>query len=152
MYCAGLGFRILGRFEDHQGFDGVMLGNVGLNYHFEFTYNREHSVEPTPTSEDLIVLYISDYSEWKSACANMLGAGFKQVTSFNPYWDTGGQTFEDRDGYRIVLQNAEWVNVEGTQPRTSVHGILSHLGPAPSAEEIDEVRREMWANFPREDI
>ncbi len=27
----------------------------------------------------------------------------------------------------------------------STHGILADLGPAPSAEEIDEVRREMWS-------
>ncbi len=37
-------------------------------------------------------------------------------------------------------------------PRRSLRGVLAHLGPAPSAEDIDEVRREMWANFPRDDI
>jgi hypothetical protein len=30
-------------------------------------------------------------------------------------------------------------------PRTPIRGLLQDLGPAPSAEEIDEVRREMWA-------
>jgi hypothetical protein len=34
----------------------------------------------------------------------------------------------------------------------SLYGILADLGPAPSEEDIAEVRREMWANFPREDI
>ncbi len=38
------------------------------------------------------------------------------------------------------------------KPKRSLFGILAHLGPAPSAEEIDEARREAWANFPREDI
>jgi hypothetical protein len=37
-------------------------------------------------------------------------------------------------------------------PRKSALGLLADLGPAPSAEDIDEVRREMWANFPRDDI
>ncbi len=37
-------------------------------------------------------------------------------------------------------------------PRESLYGIAAHLGPAPSAEEIDEARREAWANFPRDDI
>lgn len=37
-------------------------------------------------------------------------------------------------------------------PRRSLYGILADLGPAPSAEEIDETRREAWANFPREAI
>ena len=37
-------------------------------------------------------------------------------------------------------------------PRRSLHGILADLGPAPSVEDIDEARREMWANFPRDDF
>jgi hypothetical protein len=45
----------------------------------------------------------------------------------------------------------------GVQPqsapaRQDAWGALAHLGPAPSAEDIDEARREEWANFPREDI
>lgn len=34
----------------------------------------------------------------------------------------------------------------------SLYGLCADLGPAPSAEEIDQARREAWANFPREDI
>jgi hypothetical protein len=30
------------------------------------------------------------------------------VRSYNPYWEEAGVTFEDPDGYRVVLQNAEW--------------------------------------------
>lgn len=37
-------------------------------------------------------------------------------------------------------------------PQQSLRGLLADLGPAPSAEEIDEARREMWGSFPREDI
>jgi hypothetical protein len=28
-----------------------------------------------------------------------------------------------------------------------LYGLLADLGPAPSAEDIDEVRREMWSGF-----
>ena len=38
------------------------------------------------------------------------------------------------------------------RPKKSVYSLLSDLGPAPSAEDIDEARREMWGNFPRDDI
>ena len=34
--------------------------------------------------------------------------GAKATPSLNPYWDVSGRTFEDPDGYRIVLQNAAW--------------------------------------------
>ncbi|HCG8759905.1 TPA: prolyl endopeptidase [Vibrio parahaemolyticus] len=38
----------------------------------------------------------------------MLSAGFMLVLSYNAYWDVAGKTFEDVDGYRVVLQNREW--------------------------------------------
>jgi hypothetical protein len=110
MYCGGLGLRVIDSFENHEGFDGVMLGLADASYHFEFTHRRDHPLVPAPTAEDLAVFYIPVRSEWQSACASMLAAGFKQVASFNPYWDLRGRTFEDADGYRIVLQNAEWSN------------------------------------------
>ncbi len=112
MYCAGLGLRVLGSFADHDGFDGVMLGRAGLSYHFEFTHCRTHPVAPQTTPEDLAVFYLPDSSEWQRACAEMLAAGFTQVASFNPYWDDSGRTFVDPDGYRVVLQNADWSNAE----------------------------------------
>src|SRR6266850_2012531 len=110
MYCRGLGLRVLGRFENHDGFDGVMLGNVGSRYHFEFTYCRSHPVAPAPTPEDLTVFYIPVEAEWRAACARMLAAGFRQVDSHNSYWEARGRTFEDPDGYRVVLQQAQWNN------------------------------------------
>jgi predicted DNA-binding protein len=38
------------------------------------------------------------------------------------------------------------------QPTRSLRGILAKYGPAPSAEEIDQNRAEMFANFPRSDF
>ena len=37
-------------------------------------------------------------------------------------------------------------------PRRSAMGLLADLGIHISKEDIDEARREMWGNFPREDI
>ena len=112
MYCRGLGLRVIGSFENHEGFDGVMLGIASSSYHFEFTRCRTHPVAPAPTPEDLMIFYIPAEAEWKARCASMLAAGFKQVTSLNPYWEIRGRTYEDPDGYRIVLQQVEWGNVE----------------------------------------
>jgi hypothetical protein len=36
--------------------------------------------------------------------------------------------------------------------KRSLYGLCADLGSAPSAEEIDQARREVWASFPREDI
>ena len=107
-YVAGLGFEELGSFEDHAGFDGVMVGVPGAAYHLEFTHQRGHSAGDAPTKENLLVFYLPEEKEWRSAVERMQAAGYRPVPSLNPYWDRHGRTFEDPDGYRVVLQNAAW--------------------------------------------
>jgi catechol 2,3-dioxygenase-like lactoylglutathione lyase family enzyme len=107
-YTDGLGFKILYRFENHEGFDGVMVGVPGESYHFEFTQQREHAIGRAPTQDNLTVFYLPDQREWQDAVDQMKAIGSEPVKSYNPYWDKSGVTFEDPDGYRIVLQNATW--------------------------------------------
>ncbi|MDR3508618.1 MAG: VOC family protein [Caulobacteraceae bacterium] len=107
-YRDGLGLEILFRFEDHDGFDGVMLGRDGAPYHFEFTHARGHVAGRASTQDNLLVFYLPEASEWRAAVERMTRAGFEPVPAFNPYWDREGLTFEDPDGYRIVLQRAVW--------------------------------------------
>lgn len=108
MYEQGLGFNVLARFEDHEGFDGVILGNEGENYHLEFTHHHGASVGHAPTEDNLLVFYIEDPSEWEQSCAQLESSGFIRVESYNPYWDLHGNSYKDLDGYRVVLQNSAW--------------------------------------------
>jgi hypothetical protein len=108
MYAKGLGFTVLAQFEDHRGFDGVILGHPKQHYHIEFTSQRGHQVGEAPTRDHLLVFYLPDKDDWEAASAQMTSAGFREVPSNNPYWDLQGRTFEDIDGYRVVLQNAAW--------------------------------------------
>lgn len=107
-YSEGLGLTVLGSFRDHDGFDGTMLGRPGAVYHLEFTRKRGHTVGPAPTQDNLLVFYLPDARQWQEAIDRMRGAGYEPVPSFNPYWERSGRTFEDPDGYRVVLQNACW--------------------------------------------
>jgi catechol 2,3-dioxygenase-like lactoylglutathione lyase family enzyme len=107
-YRDGLGLVVLYQFEDHDGFDGLMLGQKGAPYHFEFTKKQGHLAGRAPTDDNLLVFYYPDVTEWRAAVQRMRDAGFASVNSFNPYWDRDGLTFEDPDGYRVVLQNAPW--------------------------------------------
>jgi thioredoxin-like negative regulator of GroEL len=50
---------------------------------------------------------------------------------------------------RLMATLEETLEEVDKRPRKSLLGVLSQFGPAPSAEEIDEARREMWGNFPR---
>ena len=104
-YCAGLGLRVLDRFEDHDGFDGILLGAERACYHFEFTRKRRHPVAPAPTVEDLVVFYIAERNVHAAACRRMDAAGFQRALTFNPYWDGRNSTFVDDDGYRIILHH-----------------------------------------------
>lgn len=108
MYIDGLGFEMLGQFHQHAGFDGVILGHPQHAYHLEFTHHQGVRVGQAPSQEQLLVFYLPDFSLWQSACHQMEAAGFQSVTPYNPYWAIAGKTYEDLDGYRIVLQNGSW--------------------------------------------
>ena len=66
-------------------------------------------IEANPTKEDLIIFYIPKIDEWKKVITNLESNGFDPVKSLNPYWDKKGKTYQDPDGYRIVIQNADWI-------------------------------------------
>ncbi len=107
-YEDGLGLARLGAFEDHAGFDGVILGARDASYHLEFTRSHGYPAGRAPTPDNLLVFYFAVPREWQAAVDRMIAAGYGSVPSFNPYWDREGRTFEDPDGYRVVLQNGAW--------------------------------------------
>lgn len=108
MYARGLDLREIASFYDHAGFDGVMLEEAGKGFHFEFTHCRAHPIIPSPTPEDLLVFYVPSADDWRTRCQAMLDAGFVEVEAFNPFWKQRGRTFQDPDGYRVVIQQASW--------------------------------------------
>lgn len=110
-YRDGLGLSVIGLFNDHDGFDGVMLGLPGLGWHLEFTRQHGHRVGRAPTEDNLLVFYLPDADAWREAVERMRAHGYQPVPSYNPYWDkNGAATFEDIDGYRVVIQCGNWTN------------------------------------------
>lgn len=107
-YTDGLGLEVLFHFHDHDGFDGIMIGQPGWPYHLEFTQCHRHAAGRAPTKDNLLVFYYPEVAAWGQAVQRMANAGFLPIAAFNPYWDRLGCTFEDPDGYRVVLQNDEW--------------------------------------------
>lgn len=86
----------------------IILGHKDAPYHIEFTHAHGHHAGRAPTQDHLLAFYFADAVAWQDACARMRAAGFASVASFNPYWDKNGATFEDPDGYRVVLQSEKW--------------------------------------------
>lgn len=108
-YRHALGFEELGRFTDHGGFDGVMLGHHSAAYHLEFTHAHGHQAGDAPTQDNLLVFYVPCREEWLETIERIESQGIHPVASFNPYWDQSGRTYADPDGYRVVIQQAKWV-------------------------------------------
>ena len=107
-YRDGLGLELLYHFENHDGFDGIMLGRKGAPYHFEFTRREGHAAGKAPTQDNLLVFYLPEPGEWQAVVDRMRAAGYAPVRAFNSYWAQLGLTFEDPDGYCIVLQHDAW--------------------------------------------
>jgi len=58
------------------------------------------------------------------------------------------------EGQQEVLHFVEFLQSRATRtaPRNSLAGTWADLGVNLSAEDIDQARREAWADFPRRDI
>ena len=119
-YRDGVGLPEIGRFRDHDGYDGVLLAISGTGAHLEFTSGGIHSV-PQPHPESLLVLYVGDASTMRDL-ADRLRAN--SISPENPYWARHGLTFEDPDGFAVVIVPARW-SARGAVEKAR---ILEHSG------------------------
>ena len=103
-YRDGIGLTEIGRFRDHDGYDGVFLAVPGTGAHLELTAGGGHGA-PAPHLESLLVFYLGDEATVQAVAAR-LGVG--HVPPANPYWAEHGLTFEDPDGFRVVLVPERW--------------------------------------------
>lgn len=107
-YRDGLELEELARFADHAGFDGVILGLPGAPWHLELTHAHGHAVGSAPNRDHLLTFYFPEEPMRAAVIARLEAAGHRPVKSFNPYWDDHGISFEDPDGYRVVLHRGAW--------------------------------------------
>jgi catechol 2,3-dioxygenase-like lactoylglutathione lyase family enzyme len=104
-YTHGLGLNIIGSFNDHDGYEGVMLGMSDASVHLEFTQHVNGSPCPAPTRDNLLVFYFDTPTDYKKAVDQLKGIGAKEVEPENPYWNDKSISFEDPDGWGVVLFN-----------------------------------------------
>ena len=102
-YRDGLGLPELCRFADHDGYHGVMVGLPGRSYHLEFTHHRDGSPCPAPSFDNLLVLYIPEARHFERVRNRLRTLGHRPVEPENPYWLDKSVTFDDPDGWRVVL-------------------------------------------------
>ncbi|MFG2951625.1 VOC family protein [Streptomyces adustus] len=109
-WVGGLGLSVLFRADgagDPDEHDLLMVGWPDASWHLELVHDA--AVEPRPTEEDLLVVYLDE--QVPQALLERLEAhGGKRVRARNSYWDTWGAGVEDPDGYRLVLSTRGWSN------------------------------------------
>jgi GNAT superfamily N-acetyltransferase/catechol 2,3-dioxygenase-like lactoylglutathione lyase family enzyme len=103
-YRDGLGLTEIGGFRDHDGYDGVFLAVAGTHAHLEFTAGGGQGVS-SPHPDSLLVLYLGN-AEAVRAVATRLGVD--PIAPAHPYWAEHGSTFQDPDGFQVVLVPERW--------------------------------------------
>ncbi|MEU9232157.1 VOC family protein [Streptomyces subrutilus] len=109
-YVGGLGLEVQWR-STGEGVPGehdlLMVGPAGGGWHFELTHDAGNPVAPSPTADDLFVLYLGEAPD-TALVERLVAHGGTRVPSHNPYWDEWGVTVADPDGYRLVLCSRTW--------------------------------------------
>ncbi|MDI3403693.1 VOC family protein [Streptomyces cavernicola] len=85
----------------------LMVGWPGAAWHLELVHDPAAPVEPRPTPEDLLVVYL-DGPVPADLVERIERHGGRRVPAHNPYWDEWGVTLRDPDGYLLVLSTRNW--------------------------------------------
>ena len=107
-YHGAVGLSILSSFDEHDGYSGVIFGvSDGATMQLELVVHAE--VEPSPTDEDQLVLYLGSADAVAELAASIGSAGYDVKTASNPYWAREGAiAFVDPDGYWLILSPGSW--------------------------------------------
>jgi catechol 2,3-dioxygenase-like lactoylglutathione lyase family enzyme len=108
-WVEGLGLEVLERLgpDAEGGHALLMLGWPDAAWHLELVGDRTAAMAAAPTEEDLLVIYLGGPID-DDVVARLEEAGGRRVAARNPYWERWGVTFEDPDGYRLVLSTRGW--------------------------------------------
>jgi catechol 2,3-dioxygenase-like lactoylglutathione lyase family enzyme len=98
-YRDGAGFPEVGRFRDHDGYDGVILDIPGTGTHLELTTGGHHSA-PDPNPESLLVLYFDNQEDFDTVAERIAQP---EIATANPYWVAHARAYEDPDGFQLLL-------------------------------------------------
>ncbi|TDC68068.1 VOC family protein [Streptomyces hainanensis] len=112
-WVSGLGLDVLHRHTTDGSSPGehslLMVGWPAAPWHLELVHDPADPVEPRPTPEDLLVIYLGEPVP-DPLVARLARHGGRRVPAHNPYWDTWGVTVLDPDGYPLVLSTRGWSN------------------------------------------
>ena len=98
-YRDRVGLPEIGRFTDHDGYDGVFLEVPGTGAHLELTTGGNHRA-PEPHPESLLILYFDSPAELELVAERI---DQPPVVPANPYWRANAVAYADPDGFQLLL-------------------------------------------------
>lgn len=103
-YIEILRLKLLGGFENHNGYDGIFIGKPNENWHLEFTKSDE-VINFNFAEEDILVFYPNTKLEFELIHDNLIANKIEFIQAKNNYWNDNGKMILDPDGYRIVISH-----------------------------------------------
>lgn len=101
-YRDAVGLQVISSFVDHDGYTGEILGLPDTDVQLELV--SHDGVEPSPTAEDQLVLYLGSVNAVADRAASIRTAGYESTSPSNPYWvREGAVAFVDPDGFWLIL-------------------------------------------------
>lgn len=106
-YHEAVGLPITSSFDEHDGYSGVIFGLPDGAVQLELVFHAD--VEPSPTDEDQLVLYLGSAEAVAGLATSIGNAGYEVKTASNPYWAREcAIAFVDPDGYWLILSPGSW--------------------------------------------
>src|SRR5882724_9001132 len=129
-YRDRVGFPELGRFVDHDGYNGVFLAVPGTGAHLELTSGGSHPASQ-PHPESLLVLYLETQPEIDAIAARIAQ---RPIVPANPYWREHALAFEDPDGFQLLLSLSD----ADDETALAIH-VERHSGPRDDLRSLFEL-------------
>lgn len=101
-YTSILGLDVLGKFHDHDGYNGLFLGHKNFDWHLEFTTSSspaKHLFDP----DDLLVFYPENQQAYSEILMRIHKYKIEVVSASNPYWNKNATVIQDPDGFFISI-------------------------------------------------
>ena len=101
-YTRVVGLDKLGEFENHQGYNGIILGLAGIDWQLEFTTSSQKPQRKFD-DDDTLVFYLRTEDEFIGARKRIADSGVSTEIPRNPYWSANGIMISDPDGHHVIF-------------------------------------------------
>jgi hypothetical protein len=101
-YTQIVGLENVGGFKNHDSYDGLFLGFIGMNWHLEFTVSGEKP-DHTFDEDDALVFYVKSAEELFKIRDRISKNNIVLETPKNPYWVKNGMMISDPDGFKVIF-------------------------------------------------